>query len=164
MNLDAPLTEATTLAQPDLYTSAIKTFSALALILAVILICFYLVKRFWPRGTGLLNTDRLINVITTSPIAPKKMISVVEVGDEILVLGLTDSHITMLTKITEEHAIHRLKTNRGKKNMSSSPFYKQVKGLIGRYDGKEDSKEALFKVSQDTNQAIEKSTLTGVNS
>jgi flagellar protein FliO/FliZ len=163
MNLDAPLTEATTLAQPDLYTSAIKTFSALALILAVILICFYLVKRFWPRGAGLLNTDRLISVITTSPIAPKKMISVVEVGDEILVLGLTDSHITMLTKITEEHAIHRLKTNRGKKSMSS-PFYKQVKGLIGRYDSEEDSKDALFKVSQETNQAIEKNTLTGVNS
>ena len=162
MNLDAPLTEATTLAQPDLYSSAIKTFSALALILAVILICFYLVKRFWPRGSGLLNTDRLISVITTSPIAPKKMISVIEVGDEILVLGLTDSHITMLTKITEEPAIHRLKTSRGKKNMNS-PFYKQVKELIGRYDSEKDSKEALLTVSRDTNQAIEKSTLTRVN-
>jgi flagellar biogenesis protein FliO len=91
------------------------------------------------------------------------MISVVEVGDEILVLGLTDSNITMLSKITEENAIHRFKTNRGKKNMSS-PFYKQVKGLIGRYDSGEDNKQALFKASQDTNQAIEKNTLTGVNS
>ena len=153
MNLDAPLTEATTLAQPDLFSSAIKTFSALALIL---------VKRFWPKGSGLLNTDRLISVITTSPIAPKKMISVVEVGDEILVLGLTDSHITMLTKVTEEHAINRLKTNRGKKSMNS-PFYKQVKGLIGRHGSEEDSQKALFKVSQNANQAIGKSTLPGVN-
>ena len=55
MNIDAPLAEATTLTQPDLFSSAIKTFSALALILAVILIGFYLVKRFWPRGSGLLN-------------------------------------------------------------------------------------------------------------
>jgi len=72
MKIDAPLAEATTLVQPDLFSSAIKTFSALALILAVILIGLYLVKRFWPRGAGLLNTDRLIRVITTSPIAPKK--------------------------------------------------------------------------------------------
>ena len=34
MNIDEPLAEATTLAQPDLFSSAIKTFSALALILA----------------------------------------------------------------------------------------------------------------------------------
>lgn len=162
MNIDAPLAEATTLAQPDLFSSAIKTFSALALILAVILIGLYLVKRFWPRGAGLLNTDRLIRVITTSPIAPKKMISVVEVGEDILVLGLTDSQITMLTKITDEQVIHRLKENRGKKNMNS-PFYKQVKGLIGGYGSAEDSDEGLFKASQDNNQTLEENTLTGVN-
>lgn len=162
MNIDAPLVEATTLAQPDLFSSAIKTFSALALILAVILIGLYLVKRFWPRGAGLLNTDRLIRVITTSPIAPKKMISVVEVGEDILVLGLTDSQITMLTKITDEQVIHRLKENRGKKNMNS-PFYKQVKGLIGGYGSAGDSEEGLFKASQDNIQKLEKNSLTGVN-
>ena len=162
MNIDAPLAEATTLAQPDLFSSAVKTFSALALMLAVILVCFYLVKRFWPRGSGLLNTDRLIRVITTSPIAQKKMISLVEVGEEILVLGLTDSHITMLTKVTDEQVIHRLKENRGKKNMNS-PFYKQVKGLIGGYGSEGDSGKALFKASQDNNQTLKESTLTGVN-
>jgi flagellar protein FliO/FliZ len=162
MNIDAPLAEATTLAQPDLFSSAIKTFSALALILAVILIGLYLVKRFWPRGSGLLNTDRLIRVITTSPIAPKKMISVVEVGEDILVLGLTDTNITMLTKVTDEQVIHRLKANRGKKNMNS-PFYKQVKGLIGKYGSEGNSEEALFKASQDNNQTLEENTLTGAN-
>jgi len=162
MNIDAPLAEATTLVQPDLFSSAIKTFSALALILAVILIGLYLVKRFWPRGAGLLNTDRLIRVITTSPIAPKKMISVVEVGEDILVLGLTDSQITMLTKITDEQVIHRLKENRGKKNMNS-PFYKQVKGLIGGYGSAGDSEEGLFKASQDNIQKLEENSLTGVN-
>ena len=162
MNIDAPLADATVLTQPDLFSSAIKTFSALALILAVILICFYLVKRFWPRGSGLLNSDRLIRVITTSPIAPKKMISVVEVGEDILVLGLTDSQITMLTKVTDEEVIQRLRANRGKKNLNS-PFYKQVKSLIGGYGSEGDNEEATFKASQDNNQTLEENTLTGVN-
>jgi len=90
------------------------------------------------------------------------MISVVEVGEDILVLGLTDSQITMLTKITDEQVIHRLKENRGKKNMNS-PFYKQVKGLIGGYGSAGDSEEGLFKASQDNIQKIEENTLTGAN-
>ena len=163
MNIDAPLADAATLAQPDLYSSAIKTFSVLALMLAVILVCFYVVKRFWPKGSGLLNADRLIRVITTSPIAHKKMISVVEVGEEILVLGLTDSHITMLTKVTDEQIIHRLKAGREKRSVNS-PFYKQVKGLIGRYGSEGDGKETLFKVPQDNSQSLEKGTLPRVNS
>jgi flagellar biosynthetic protein FliO len=163
MNIDAPLTEAATFTQPDMYSSAIKTFSALALILAVILICFYLVKRFWPRGSGLLNADRLISVITTSPIAHKKMISVVEVGGEILVLGLTDSHITMLTKVTDEQVVHRFKAGRGKRNMNS-PFYKQIQGLITRSGSEGDGEEALYKASRDNDQPLGEGTLPGVNS
>ena len=163
MNIDAHLADVATLAQPDLYSSAIKTFSALALMLAVILICFYLVKRFWPRGSGLLNTDRLISVITTSPIAHKKMISVVEVGGELLILGLTDNHITMLTKVTDEQVMHRLKASRGKRSMDS-PFYKQIKGLIARSGSDGDGEKALYKTSRDNNQVLEKSTLPGVNS
>ena len=91
-------------------------------------------------GPGVLNSDRLIRVITTSPIAPKKMISVVEVGEDILVLGLTDSQITMLTKVTDEQVIQRLR-KQGKENLKFS-FYKQVKSLLGGYGSEGDSEEA----------------------
>jgi len=138
------LTETTTFTQPDLYTTAIKTFSTLAIMLAVILIGFYLVKRFWPKGAGFMGSHQWVKVITATSIAPKKMISLVEVGDEILVLGLTDSHISLLTKVTDEQMIHSLKASLGKKTLGS-PFYQQFKGLINKYDCKEEKEQTMLR-------------------
>jgi flagellar biosynthetic protein FliO len=166
MSIGTGLTETTTFTQPDLYTTAIKTFSTLAIMLAVILIGFYLVKRFWPKGTGFMSTHQWVKVITATPIAPKKMISLVEVGDEILVLGLTDSHIALLTKVTDEQMIHSLRACQGKKSVGS-PFYQQFKGLITRYGSEEEKEQTMLRAhTEDTHgnsEPPEKSTLSRAN-
>ena len=166
MSIGTGLTEPTTFTQPDLYTTAIKTFSTLAIMLAVILIGFYLVKRFWPKGAGFMGAHQWVKVITATSIAPKKMISLVEVGDEILVLGLTDSHISLLTKVTDEQMIHSLRASQGKKNVGS-PFYQQFKGLITRYDYKEEKEQTMLRTHtkdpHGNSESLEKSTLSRAN-
>jgi flagellar biosynthetic protein FliO len=166
MSIGTGLTETTTFTQPDLYTTAIKTFSTLAIMLAVILIGFYLVKRFWPKGSGFMGTHQWVKVITATHIAPKKMISLVEVGDEILVLGLTDSHIALLTKVTDEQMIHSLRACQGKKSVGS-PFYQQFKGLITRYGSEEEKEQTMLRAhTEDTHgnsEPPEKSTLSRAN-
>ena len=166
MSIGTGLTEPTTFTQPDLYTTAIKTFSTLAIMLAVILIGFYLVKRFWPKGSGFMSAHQWVRVITATSIAPKKMISLVEVGDEILVLGLTDSHISLLTKVTDEQMIHSLRASQGKKNVGS-PFYQQFKGLITRYDYKEEKEQTMLRTHtkdpHGNSESLEKSTLSRAN-
>lgn len=129
MAAEAPITATAPLMQPDLFTSAVKTFSVLFILLALILIALYLVKRFWPIGAGLNGSNRWLNIIATAPIAPKKMISLVEVAGEVIVLGITEQHITMLTRVVHEDAVHRIRSHRGKDTGNSS-FYEQLKGLI----------------------------------
>lgn len=166
MSIGTGLTEPTTFTQPDLYTTAIKTFSTLAVMLAVILIGFYLVKRFWPKAAGFMSAHQWVKVITTTSIAPKKMISLVEVGDEILVLGLTDSHISLLTKVTDEEMIHSLRASQGNKNLGS-PFYRQFKGLINKYDCKEENEQTMFRSHsedpQGKSELLDKSKLSRAN-
>jgi flagellar protein FliO/FliZ len=166
MSIGTGLTETTTFTQPDLYTTAIKTFSTLAIMLAVILIGFYLVKRYWPKAAGLMGSHQWVKVITATSIAPKKMISLVEVGHEILVLGLTDSHISLLTKVTDEQMIHSLKASLGKKTLGS-PFYQQFKGLINKYDCKEEKEQTMLRThSEDphgNSDVLDKSTLSRAN-
>ena len=166
MSIGTGLTEPTTFTQPDLYTTAIKTFSTLAIMLAVILIGFYLVKRFWPKGSGFMSAHQWVKVITATSIAPKKMISLVEVGDEILVLGLTDSHISLLTKVTDEQMIHSLRTCQGKKSVGS-PFYQQFKGLITRYDSEEEKKQTMLRSPTEdphgNSESLDKNTLSQAN-
>ncbi|MBU0908374.1 MAG: flagellar biosynthetic protein FliO [Proteobacteria bacterium] len=57
----------------------------------------------WFRKLGLsragLRQGRLISIIDTKMIAPKKYVAVVQVADQTLALGITDQQITMLTKL-----------------------------------------------------------------
>ncbi len=159
MDVETNLIKAVTFSQPDFYSTAVRTFSILFIILAVILVGSYLVKRFWPKGSGLMGSNQWIRVIASSYIAPKKTISLVEVAGEMLVLGLTDSQITMLTKVNDEHMINHIKECQ-EKNRVKSPFYQQFKFSINECDH-EREKEAVFlhKITSNphkNNKAIEK--------
>ena len=143
IEVETNLIETATLTPPDLYSAAVKTFSTLFIILAVILTVFYIIKRFWPKGSGFMASDRWIRVIAATYIAPKKMVALVEVAEEILVLGLTGEHITMLTKVTNEQTIRHLKASQEKKT-TGSPFYQQFRSLINRYGREREKGELLI--------------------
>jgi len=167
MGAETPLTETATFMQPDLYTSAVKTFSVLFILLALILIAFYLVKRFWPNGAGLSGGNQWLKVIATAPLAQKKMISLVEVAGEVIVLGLTENHITMLTKVAHEDAIRRIKNYQGK-GTPNAPFYQQLKGLMSRQRPAGEGGEGLLRSAVVTPSAEDMSqaqmTVPGVDS
>ncbi|MCK5423686.1 MAG: flagellar biosynthetic protein FliO [Deltaproteobacteria bacterium] len=165
MDIETNLINAVTSSQPDFYSTAIRTFSILFILLAVILIGSYLAKRFWPKGSGLMGSNQWIKVIATSYIAPKKTISLVEVAGEMLVLGLTDSQITMLTKINDEHRISHIKKCQEKNNVKS-PFYQQLKFFVNGCDN-EREKETVFlnKITSnphENNKVIEKINMPGI--
>lgn len=86
----------------------IRMISSLALVIGIFLIGAWLIKkRFLGRGaTGNCN---LIKVLDRSYIDVKKKIAIVDVAGEILVVGLFDGGITMLTKLEGEEAISRVK-------------------------------------------------------
>jgi hypothetical protein len=82
------------------------------------------------------------------------------------VLGLTDSHISLLTKVTDEQMIHSLRSCQGKKGVGS-PFYQQFKGLITRYDCKEEKEQTIHRSHTDDlrgkSESLDKSTLSQAN-
>ncbi len=94
---------------PDLFTTSIRIYGTLFVILAVSLIAFYFAKNYFFKGTWALNKEKLINVIVTNPIGAKKAISLVEVAGEILVLGVSNNQISMLTRIEDTETIQKLK-------------------------------------------------------
>ena len=165
IEFETNLIEKTTFAPPDVYSAAVKTFSTLFIILAVILTIYWLIKRFRPKGSGLMAGERWIKVITATYIAPKKMVVLVEVAGEILVLGLTDDHITMLTTVNNEQTVHHLKTSQEKKT-TISPFYQQFRSLITKYGGEREKDESLvhkfMSDSRENNETIKKIDVSGI--
>ena len=85
--------------QPDLWGAGIKTVAMLSIVVAVLIVVLYLIKRFVYNKQGLVQGG-LIDVISLYHVSPKERIGLVDVAGEKLVVGITPESITCLTTIT----------------------------------------------------------------
>ncbi|MBT8364255.1 MAG: flagellar biosynthetic protein FliO [Deltaproteobacteria bacterium] len=85
---------------PDVVSSAFQMLTALGIVLGGLLVVFYLMKRFLKRGAGD-SKGQLIRVIASQYIGFKKNIALVEVPGTILVIGVSNDRISLLSKIED---------------------------------------------------------------
>jgi len=88
----------------SLFTAIVKVVGSLTLVVALIFLAVTLAKRLGLGGVAL-RSSSLINVIDTRMIAPKKYIAVVKLVDEFVAVGVTDQHISMLTRLEQNPAL-----------------------------------------------------------
>ncbi len=82
----------------DMGLAGIKMASALFIILGLILLGFYLLKRYGHKaGLGMGSGNRL-KIMEALSLGPKKSVIVVRFLNKDLVLGVTDSNINLLTE------------------------------------------------------------------
>lgn len=62
-----------------------------------------------------ISSPPIINLITTQWIAPKKYISIIDIGGELFAIGISESQITLLTKIEDKEWAKKILENRGLK-------------------------------------------------
>lgn len=94
--------------QPDFIATAIKMFSALLLVLGIFMGSFYLLRRVVKRDVGTRGRN-VIRIIDRSYIGVKKSVTLVDVAGKVLVLGVTDNQISLLTQIEDPDRIEQLK-------------------------------------------------------
>ena len=75
----------------------------------VIVFMVFLVRLFkrWEKVQGNLGPDNGIRVLTSKLIAPQKYVSLVEIGGEVLALGVTPQQITFLTKVENKEMVQK---------------------------------------------------------
>lgn len=93
---------------PDVASSAFQMLTALGIVLGGLLVVFYLMKRYLKRDVGGPN-GQLIRVIANQYIGVKKNITLVEVPGSILVIGVSNDKISLLTKIEDETILEGLR-------------------------------------------------------
>lgn len=82
----------------------LRTMLSLGVVLAILIFLFYGFKRFAQRGlTGPRN--KLISILASQYIGIKKSISIVKIPGALLVLGVTNDRIELLTEITDHQII-----------------------------------------------------------
>ena len=86
----------------NLISTGLKTTAMLFLVLGLLVLVLYIMKRFLflrrgPRG------DMLIKVLSSLHLSPKERIEVIEISGEKIVVGITPGNISFLTKLSDFH-------------------------------------------------------------
>ena len=81
---------------------------ALGIVLGGLLLVFYVAKRMFRREDGG-SKEKLIRVLGSYYIGVKKSISLVEIPGAILVLGITNDNISLLSRIEDEETLNQFK-------------------------------------------------------
>ena len=95
---------------PDPISTTLQMLTALAVVVGALLVAFYAMKRFLKRDAGGSGTP-LIRVIANQYIGVKKNIALVEVPGAILVLGISNDRINLLSKIEDQSVLDGIKKN-----------------------------------------------------
>ena len=114
---------------PDLFYTSLKMLSALGLVLGGMLMVFYFMKRYLKRDLPV-SKEKSIRVLASSYIGVKKHISLIEVPGSVLVVGITNDCISLLSKIEDEEILNKLKLSDEDRNQAS--FSEQLKKLTSR--------------------------------
>lgn len=85
---------------PDFISSALKMLTVFGLLLVALVIGLYLMKKAMARRPGQ-SKGSMIRVLANHYVGVKKSISLVEIPGAVLVLGITNDRINLLTKIDD---------------------------------------------------------------
>jgi flagellar protein FliO/FliZ len=92
---------------PDVVSGAFQMLTALGIVLGGLLVVFYFLKRYLKRDVGG-SSGQLIQVIASQYIGIKKNIALIKVPGTILVVGVSNDNISMLTKIEDKEIIEAI--------------------------------------------------------
>lgn len=83
---------------PDLWMSMLKSGAMLCLVLAVLVFFVFIMRRFAYQG-GATGKNSPVKILSTTHVAPKERIVLVDVMGERLLLGVTAQSINTLARI-----------------------------------------------------------------
>ena len=121
---------------PDMISTAFQMLTALAIVLGGFLVVFYFMKRFLKRDIGG-SKEQLIKVIASQYIGIKKNISLIEIPGSILVVGVSNDNISLLTKIEDKIVLDAL---RQESSRITPSFSDHLQLLTGRFKQANNSK------------------------
>jgi flagellar protein FliO/FliZ len=85
--------------EPELINTGLKTIAMLFIVLGVLILVLYIMKKFMsPKNKG--KGELIVKVVSSLHLSPKERIDVIEISGERIVVGITPGSINFLTKLS----------------------------------------------------------------
>ena len=92
----------------SLTSATLKMVGVLAVVLAVLFGLVFLLKKLSPMFGRRAAAGQEMELLAQYPLGPKKVLAVVRIGERVLLLGVTDTNINLLTEIQDPDLVRRL--------------------------------------------------------
>lgn len=89
---------------PNLFWISLRMIFSLFVVIALIFLFVFILKRINPRR-GIVDNQRPVQLLFQEPLGQKRSISLVKVLDRVLVLGVTNTHISYLSTLENDEAL-----------------------------------------------------------
>ncbi len=93
----------------NIFMSLVKMFSALAVVLGLMIGAMYLFKSFMKKAGAGIDHGQFIKIVSTRYLGPKSSIVLMDVLGKIVVVGIANNQMTVLTTITDRESLERLR-------------------------------------------------------
>ena len=101
-------------------------------VMGVIIIgVYFLFRVLVKKKTKLVTDSEVITVLATYPLAANRIIQVVDIGGQVLVLGVSDSSINLITELKDKETIDRIRLASSKEQGGSGTFKDTFMNLLG---------------------------------
>ena len=144
------LPEETPSPSPGLFSTLLRLVLALGVTLGLVVATVWVLKWVWERkGWNQIQEEgKAVRVLSTTYLAPRKSIHLVEVGKRILVVGVGNEEIQCLDVIQEPGEVEALRGATGQQG-----FPNVFNRVLGRHET-EDSKADAQRLLEESRQAV----------
>lgn len=92
----------------------VKIFSSLAIVIGVMIVCVYLLRKIMKNAEGTSDGRELIRILSTRSVGSKSSIMLVGILDKILVIGLSSNNMFLLTSLEDQLSLETVKQLHGR--------------------------------------------------
>lgn len=110
--------------------SILKLLSAMVLVVAAIYGALFILKKMMGKKYTGNGSGRVLEVLETTYLGPKKTVSLIRVADKSVLIGSTEDNISVLTELDEDNTSKILDSL--VKEETESPFVNIFKTTIGK--------------------------------
>ena len=109
------------------YKGYFKTISTLLIVIALVVVTVYVLKKKYGVSTNLGRSRRLIQIVDHTPMGVKKSLFLVKVPGKHLVLGVTNDNIGLITEVANEDIAVDKSSIGGADNVNKKEFLDIIK-------------------------------------
>lgn len=94
--------------------------AALAVVIALMIVAMHFLKKYFFHSLPDVNGSALINIISTRHLSPKNSVMLIEVLGQLILLGVSNQQMSLLSTISDPEALEKIKIARLKNGLFSA--------------------------------------------